>query len=121
MLGSMLVLTRRVGESLVIGDDVVLRVLDVKGDVVRIGVDAPKHVRVHRQEVYDAVTAANRIALSASDDAVAALQAELRSDRTAEPSADQAQPPEPEHQAPSSQVSSSPVPSEPPPASEPPR
>jgi carbon storage regulator len=69
-----LVLTRRVGQSLVIGDTIILRVLDVKGDVVRIGVDAPREVKVHRQEVHDAVVAANRAAAAASDDAVAALQ-----------------------------------------------
>lgn len=64
----MLVLTRRIGESLVIGDDVVLRVLDIKGDVVRLGVQAPRHVQVHRQEVYDAVSAANRSAAEHAGD-----------------------------------------------------
>jgi carbon storage regulator len=70
----MLVLTRRIGESLVIGDDVVIRVLDVKGDVVRIGVDAPRHVQIHRQEVYEAVMAANQAAAASSDEALTALQ-----------------------------------------------
>lgn len=71
----MLVLTRRVGQSLVIGDTIVLRVLEVKGDVVRIGVDAPREVKVHRQEVHDAVVAANRAAaVASSDEAVAALR-----------------------------------------------
>ena len=70
----MLVLTRRVGQSLVIGDDIVLRVLEVKGDVVRIGVDAPREIKVHRQEVHDAVVAANRAATASSDEVVAALQ-----------------------------------------------
>ena len=49
----MLILTRRVGESLIIGDDVTVNVLGVKGNQVRIGVDAPKQVPVHREEVYD--------------------------------------------------------------------
>lgn len=74
----MLVLTRRIGESLVIGDDVIIRVLDVKGDVVRIGVDAPRHVQIHRQEVYEAVKAANRAAAASSDAALAALQDAVR-------------------------------------------
>ena len=77
----MLVLTRRVGESLVIGDDVVIRVLDVKGDVVRIGVDAPRHVQVHRQEVYEAVMAANRAAAAANEETLVALQDAVRNRR----------------------------------------
>ncbi len=77
----MLVLTRRIGESLVIGDDVVIRVLDVKGDVVRIGVDAPRHVQIHRQEVYEAVMAANQAAAATSEGAIAALQDAVRARR----------------------------------------
>ncbi|EGL55523.1 MAG TPA: carbon storage regulator [Methylophaga aminisulfidivorans] len=53
----MLILTRRVGESLIIGDDVVVNVLGVKGNQVRIGVDAPKDVTVHREEIYDRIQA----------------------------------------------------------------
>jgi carbon storage regulator len=53
----MLILTRRVGESLIIGDDVVVNVLGVKGNQVRIGVDAPKNVSVHREEIYDRIQA----------------------------------------------------------------
>jgi carbon storage regulator len=51
----MLILTRRVGESLIIGDDVVVNILGVKGNQVRIGVDAPKNVSVHREEIYDRI------------------------------------------------------------------
>jgi carbon storage regulator len=54
---NMLILTRRVGESLIIGDDVVVNVLGVKGNQVRIGVDAPKDVSVHREEIYDRIQA----------------------------------------------------------------
>lgn len=48
----MLILTRRTGETLRIGDDVTLTILDVKGGTVRIGISAPKDVSVHREEVY---------------------------------------------------------------------
>lgn len=77
----MLVLTRKIGESLVVGDDVVIRVLDIKADVVRIGVDAPRHVKVHRQEVYEAVMAANRAAAASTEEALSALQAAVRDRR----------------------------------------
>lgn len=50
-----LILTRKVGESLVIGDDVSIVVLGVKGNQVRIGVDAPKSVSVHREEIYNKI------------------------------------------------------------------
>lgn len=48
----MLILTRRVGETLIIGDDVKITVLGVRGHQVRIGVDAPKDISVHREEIY---------------------------------------------------------------------
>ena len=47
----MLILTRRVGESIIIGDDIVITILGVKGHQVRIGIDAPKNVSVHREEI----------------------------------------------------------------------
>ena len=53
-----LVLTRRVGESVMIGDDVSVKVLGVKGNQVRVGIDAPKHVAVHREEIYERIKAA---------------------------------------------------------------
>ena len=55
----MLILTRRVGESRRIGDDVSVTVLGIKGSQVRIGVNAPKSVSVHREEVYDRINDEN--------------------------------------------------------------
>lgn len=51
----MLILTRRVGETLMVGDDVTLTVLGVKGNQVRIGVNAPEDVQVHREEIYQRI------------------------------------------------------------------
>ena len=75
----MLVLSRRTGESVVIGDDVVITVLEVRGDVVRIGIDAPRSVAVHRAELLEQLETSNREAASPSDDAVASLSRALRS------------------------------------------
>lgn len=52
---TMLVLTRRINESIVINDDVSVLVVEVRGDRVRLGIEAPKDVSVHRKEVYDVI------------------------------------------------------------------
>lgn len=51
----MLVLSRKKDESIVIGDGIVVRIVEIRGDKVRLGIEAPKDVPVHRQEVYDAI------------------------------------------------------------------
>jgi carbon storage regulator len=58
----MLILSRKTNEKIMIGDDISITVIDIRGDQVRIGVDAPKQVKVYRQEVFDLVKAENQAA-----------------------------------------------------------
>lgn len=84
----MLVLTRKRGEQILIGDDIVITILDAKGDSVRIGVDAPKGVVIHRLEVMQAVTEANLEASradAADGQALAGLLAKVRPAGSDEP------------------------------------
>ena len=69
----MLVLSRRPGESIMIGTDVVVTVLEVSGETVRIGVRAPREIAVHREEVFLALQEANRAAASSSAAELSAL------------------------------------------------
>ena len=55
----MLVLSRRKDETIMIGDNVEITIVDVRGDTVRLGIQAPRHVSVHRKEIYDAIQAEN--------------------------------------------------------------
>lgn len=80
----MLVLTRRVGESVLIGGEVTVTVLDVKGDSIRIGVDAPRSTRIQRAEIVAAVGAENVSAAGAGPDAEDAIRAALNRRRSAE-------------------------------------
>jgi carbon storage regulator len=74
----MLVLSRRVGESVVIGDEVTVTILEVRGDVVRVGIDAPRSVTVHRAELLQELADSNQDSASPSQDAVASLAEALR-------------------------------------------
>jgi carbon storage regulator len=58
----MLILSRKVNEKIMIGEDVSVSIIEVRGDQVRLGVDAPRTVKVFRQEVFDAIMAENRAA-----------------------------------------------------------
>ena len=58
----MLILSRKVNEKVVIGEDITVSIIEVRGDQVRIGIDAPKKVKVFRQEVFDAIKAENKAA-----------------------------------------------------------
>jgi carbon storage regulator len=56
----MLVLSRKLGEKIVIDNEVFVTILDVRGDVVKLGVEAPKHVMVHREEIYKEIVVSNK-------------------------------------------------------------
>ncbi len=63
----MLALTRRIGEKLMIGDDIVVTVVDIKGDNVRLSIEAPRKVKIYRAELYDAIIAENQQAAMPAD------------------------------------------------------
>jgi carbon storage regulator len=69
----MLVLTRRPGESIIVGQDIVITVIEIKGGQVRIGIDAPREVQVHREEIYEQVRQENIAAVATAKQAREAL------------------------------------------------
>ena len=64
----MLVLSRQRDESIIIGDNIVITVVDIRGDKVRLGIEAPKEVPVHRQEVYEAIQRENALKPTATNE-----------------------------------------------------
>ena len=62
----MLILARKVNEKIMIGDDISISIIDIRGDQVRLGVDAPKNVKVFRKEVFDAIKAENKAAMEST-------------------------------------------------------
>lgn len=76
----MLVLTRRLGERIVIGDSITVTVVDIKGDTIRLGIDAPRDVRVQRLEVLEQIAAETAEAAAAADSQETLLLGLLRHD-----------------------------------------
>jgi carbon storage regulator len=70
----MLLITRRAGERIVLGDDIIIEVIEVSGSQVRVGVHAPRSVPIYREEIWEAVKAENRAAAEASQDALARVK-----------------------------------------------
>jgi len=70
----MLILSRKVNEKVVIGDDITVSIIEIRGDQVRLGIDAPKKIKVFRQEVFDAIMAENK---AASESAVVIPQVDF--------------------------------------------
>ncbi len=70
----MLVLTRRQDEEVVIGDHIIVKVVEVKGNTVRLGFEAPADVTIHRKEVYEEIARANRMAASVSPEDIEKLR-----------------------------------------------
>jgi len=62
----MLILSRKIDEKIIIGDDITISIVEIRGDQVRIGIEAPKKVKVFREEVYDAIKAENKAALKSA-------------------------------------------------------
>ena len=69
----MLVLSRQRDETIMIGDDIEVTVVDIRGDKVRIGINAPKEISVHRKEVYDAIRRENRAAAQVKPEDVSGI------------------------------------------------
>lgn len=63
----MLALTRKIGERIVIGNNISITIVDIKGENIRLGIDAPKEIKIFRGEIYDAIVAENKIAAIPAD------------------------------------------------------
>lgn len=64
----MLVLTRKVGESIIIGDNIEVKIVAIDGDQIKLGIEAPKNIKVYRQEIFKAIQEENRQAVSFTED-----------------------------------------------------
>ena len=73
----MLILSRRVDERIVIGDDIEIAIVDIKGDIIKIGIDAPPNIRIYRREVFDEIQAENRAAALSSGKQLPSLKGYL--------------------------------------------
>lgn len=77
----MLVLTRKAGEGLIIGDDITIKIVEIKGGGIRIGIDAPKEKKIYRQEVYDRIIEENKMATQWNMDALDSLSTNLSTEK----------------------------------------
>lgn len=75
----MLILARKIHERIIIGDDIEVSVVDIKGDQVKLGIRAPRNVKVYRQEVYEAIQRENRMAAQRASDTLPSLDGLLDS------------------------------------------
>jgi len=73
----LLILTRKIGESIAIGDDIQIHVVDIRGSQVKLGILAPKEVEIYREEVYLKIQEENRLASQVSKDALSSVEALL--------------------------------------------
>ena len=74
MGGFLLILTRKVGEAVAIGDDIQISIVEIKGTQVKLGIQAPKNIEVHREEIYQKIQEENRRAALVSKDALGAVE-----------------------------------------------
>lgn len=74
----MLVLTRRLGETIVIGDDIVIKIVDIHGKQIRVGIEAPAEISVYRGEIYERIMLENKAAVEATAGDVKAMAEGLR-------------------------------------------
>ena len=74
----MLILTRKLGETITIGDDIRITLIDIKGKSIRLGIEAPQNVTVHRQEIYLAIQEQNMKAASIADMTIEDLESHFR-------------------------------------------
>ncbi len=78
----MLALTRKVGERIVIGNNIVITIISIKGDNIRLAMDAPKDIKIYRGEVYDAIVAENKQAAIAANSAVIGMLEDIKVKKT---------------------------------------